>query len=324
MKPARYNAEALKLQQLRYVLAVTERGSLRNAAEQLGFLQTAMSRGIRELERELGVDLFERSHAGMKLTHAGSLFIRRAQAVQAEISRIMRDVDEVRCAAYGKLTVGFSTAAHVALMPEMLRSFHSRFPRTRLRIIEGLLPAMETNLRCGLVDLYFGAVSATFNPGSLEVEPLFENPRMIIARCGHPLSRARSIDELANASWVTTPVIVDTDNEVKALFDFVNLPPPSIIVEAESWMSIFTIVANTDLVAPVPRAWQHMVDTVGLVEQIPLNNLPNGPDICSVRQPGALLSPAADYFNRLARRAAHIHLRNSSDTVARPKAIPFC
>ena len=242
--------DTLKLQQLRHVLAVFERGSLRNAAEQLGLAQPAMSRSIRELEQELGVELFERSHAGMKLTPIGSLFIRRAQAIQAEVGRTLREIEEVRDAGYGALTVGFSTAAHLALMPEMLAPFHLRFPRTRLRVVEGLLPTMEANLRSGTVDLYYGAVPANFNPGSLEVESLFENPRIVIARPDHSLSRATSIKELLDASWVTTPVVIDTDNEVNTLFEFAGLPLPWIALEAESGMSIFTAVANTDLLAP--------------------------------------------------------------------------
>ena len=297
----------MKLQQLRYVLAVSERGSLKNAAEQLGHAQPAMSRSIRELEQELGIDLFDRTHAGMKLTPVGTLFVRRAQAIQAEISRTIRDVEQVRGIGHGTLTVGFSTAAHAALMPTMLKSFQHRFPGTRLRILEGLLPVMESNLRSGVVDLYFGAVSNDFSPGSLEIEPLFENPRIVIARCGHPLSTATSIAELADASWVTTPVIVDADNEVNTLFESAGLSPPTIAVEAESGMSIITTVASTDLLAPLPQAWGRIIHAIGLVQQLPVDDLPNGPSICSVRQPGALLSPAADYLNRLARRAAHMH-----------------
>ena len=300
----------MKLQQLRYVLAVTERGSLRNAAEQLGLAQPAISRSIRELEEELGVELFQRSHAGMKLTPAGILFIRRAKTIQAEVGRTLREMENVRGAGFGVLTVGFSTAAHLALLPEMMKPFLARFPQIRLKIVEGLLPTMEANVRSGTVDIYYGAVPANFSPGSLEVETLFENPRIVIARPGHPLRQATSIKELKDALWVTTPVVIDTDNEVNTLFEYAGLPLPRIAVEAESGMSIFSTVSNTDLLAPVPCAWRRFIETTGLVVALPLRDLPDGPVICSVRRPGLLLSPEVEYLNRLARLAAKAYARS--------------
>ena len=303
----------MKLQQLRHVLAVFERGSLRNAAEQLGVTQPAISRSIRELEQRLGVELFERSPAGMKLTAIGSLFVRRAQTIEAEVGRTLREIEQVSGAGYGTLTVGFSTAALLALMPEMLGRFHIRFPRTRLRIIEGLLPAMEAKLRSGAVDIFYGAVPANFSHGALTVEPLFRNPRIVIARPHHPLSGATSIKELLDASWVTTRVAIDTDNEVNALFEIAGLPFPRIAIEAETGMSIFTTVANTDLLAPVPRAWRGFIAASGLVSEIPLRDLPVAPVICSVRRAATLLSPEGQYLAKLARRAALIHSNKFSD-----------
>ena len=71
----------MKLTQMRDMVAVVERGSLRAAARHLDLAQPALTRSIGALERELGVTLFEREARGMVLTPAGKLFHRRASAV---------------------------------------------------------------------------------------------------------------------------------------------------------------------------------------------------------------------------------------------------
>src|SRR5258708_14249978 len=77
----------LKLHQIRDLLAVAEKGSLRAAARHLGLAQPSISRSIRELERELGVPLLERRARGTVLTPSGRLFARRASAAPSELRR---------------------------------------------------------------------------------------------------------------------------------------------------------------------------------------------------------------------------------------------
>ena len=74
----------MKLTHLRDVVAVAERGSLRAAARHLGIAQPAITRSIREIERELGVVLFERRARGVVLTPMGEVFMRRALVMQNE------------------------------------------------------------------------------------------------------------------------------------------------------------------------------------------------------------------------------------------------
>ena len=82
----------MKIHHLRDVLAVAEHGSLRAAARHLGVAQPALTRSIRELERELGAILFERSVSGVVVTAVGERFIRRANAAHSELLRARDEV----------------------------------------------------------------------------------------------------------------------------------------------------------------------------------------------------------------------------------------
>ena len=146
----------MKLTQLRDVVTVAERGSLRRAARHLGLAQPAITRSIREIERELGVSLFDRQAKGMVLTPMGDLFVRRAGAIQDELRRAREEIDQLRGQAIGRVAVGLSTVSHLALLPRALADFRARFPEVMLDISEGLYPTMEIPLTTGKLDFYIG------------------------------------------------------------------------------------------------------------------------------------------------------------------------
>jgi DNA-binding transcriptional LysR family regulator len=269
-----------------------------------------MSRSIRDLEHELGVVLFERSKTGMTLTHAGEVLVRRARAIQAEFQRTQDEMARFKGAERGTTTIACSGAGLLEFVPPIMRQFHRRFPNVRLKILEGTFPVLETDIRDGLIDLYFGPVAKGFYDSALTVEPLLESGRIIIGRRGHPLAAATSLKELIDAAWVTTPVMIDIDNEVNSLFVAAGLPTPRIIAQAASSMALSTIVATSDLLAPVPKQWMSIIRETNLLIRIPVQEFPNAVSLCAVRRANMPLTPAAEFVSDLASRAAGIFNRS--------------
>lgn len=303
------NQSRMKLHHLRNVVAVVERGSLRAGAKYLGIAQPAMSRSIVELERDLGVTLFERTKYGMTLTRSGEYFARRAKAVLADLQRTIDEMDHLSGEDRGIITLGCSTASAIAIIPTIVNRFHLKYPNVRIKVVEGALPTIETDLRDGIIDLYVGPVAPGFVDPALVIEPLIQNERMVIARRDHPLKEATRLEQLVDASWVTTPIAIDSDKEVITLFMAAGLPSPKIVMEASSGFTLATIVATSNLLAPVPRQWLDVIRVTGLMTRIPVIDLPNAPPICSVRRSNVPLTPAAEHLNDLATRAAGTHIR---------------
>lgn len=301
----------MKLHHLRNVVAVVERGSLRAGAKHLGLAQPAVSRSIKELEQELGVVLFVRNKFGMTLTRAGELFVRRAKGIQAEFARTIEEMEHLKGDDRGILTVGCSSAALFAIVPKMLARFHLKYPNIRIKLLEGSLPMLETQLRDGLVDLYYGPVANGFVDPALVIDLLFENERMIIGRQNHPLRHATSLTALVGARWVTTPMAIDSDNEVNSVFAAAGLPAPLIVMQASSAMNLAVIVASSDLLAPVPIQWTELIRATGTLERIPVSEISAAPRICAVRRANIPLTPSAEFLNDLAARAAANYLRSS-------------
>jgi DNA-binding transcriptional LysR family regulator len=210
---------------------------------------------------------------------------------------------------FGVITVAFSAAGHLALLPKMINPFRRRFPNMRLKVVEGTFPVLETDIRDGIIDLYYGAVSRGASDPALVVDTLFENKRIIVARPGHPLGKATTLAALAGASWVAAPVAIDSDSEVNSLFEGEGLPAPHIAMQAATCMSLLSIIAASDLLAPLPQQWIDFIDSTHLVERIPIQKVQTAPRICAVRRANIPLTPAAAYLNDLALRAATVHLR---------------
>lgn len=297
----------MKLNQLRDVIAVAERGSLRAAARHLGVAQPTLTRSIGELERELGAALFERQASGMTVTAIGRGFIDRAAAVQSELRRARDDVAQAQGQTQGSIRACLSSVPHIALLPEALAPFRARFPRVHLDIAEGVFPTIEAELRNGSLDCYIGPPPSQPAAAGLLVEKLFDNIRVIVCRKGHPLARARSLKELVDAEWVTASITYRAEEELGPLFKQHGLPAPKLVMQARSSLTFIVTLPNSDLLMILPVQWLSSPLVQGALQVVAVRELLPTPPICIVRRAGLPLTPAAEYFCDMIRRSAARH-----------------
>lgn len=299
----------MKLNQLRDVVAVAERGSLRAAARHLGIAQPAITRSIREIEQELGVDLFERHAKGAVLTAMGEAFVRRAVAIQSEITRAREEIDQMQGMTTGHVSIALSTVPHFALLPKALTAFRTRYPETLLTITEGLLPTVEAGLLDGTLDFYVGPLTEHPIGKELLVEKLFDNRRLVFGRKGHPLLSAKSLADLVHARWITTTVTLDSRAELGPLFESHALPKPHVDLRAQSALSMIVAAANSDLLMMLPEQWLDFPAIHELLEAFTLEEVLPAPAMCIVRRGRLPLTPAAEYLSDMLRRASEHHVR---------------
>ena len=292
----------MKLTQMRDMVAVVERGSLRAAARHLGLAQPALTRSIGALERELGITLFERAARGMVLTPAGKQFHRRASAVTNEVRRAKEDFEQTDGDMKGAVTVGLSIMPHMGILPEALPVFRRRYPLVRLKIIEGLYPAMEAGLLDGSIDFYLGASPRGEPAGGLVSETLLQNTRTVIGRRGHPLASVRSIKELGKAEWATTTIDFDAATDLNELFAKYKMLPPVITLQTHSALSVIVALSSCDLLAILPAQWNEFPLTRDILQVINIKEKLPAPDIVLIRRPDLPLTPAADHFCDLMKR----------------------
>jgi DNA-binding transcriptional LysR family regulator len=294
----------MKLNQLRDLLAVAEHGSLHAAARSLGVAQPALSRSIRELERELGATLFDRRAQGMIATPMGERLIRRAQAAWGELRRAGEEIDQLRGQTTGRIDVCLTTVPHLALLPDALRSFRTRYPDVLINIVEGRYPAIEAQLKSGLLDCYIGPLPAVPLGRDVVVETLFEQTYAVLCRKGHALAHARSMRELSDAEWLTHAVTAKPEEELGPLFEALGLPPPRLVVQSHTGLTFLAVAANSDLLTMAPTFVAEAPITRALLQRIDVaESIPCAPMVI-IRRASMPLTPAGECFCDMMRRAS--------------------
>jgi DNA-binding transcriptional LysR family regulator len=289
----------MKFNQLRDFVAVAENGSLRGAARALGLAQPAITRSIQDLEHSLGTQLFIREARGVRLTPIGEDFLTRAMTILGEVRRAREAVHQRQDGLEGQLVLGLSIAGHLGVFAAVLKGFQRRYPRVRLRLIEGFLPTLEADLRNGLVDLYIGPVPEGARPADLSVTRLFDNRRIVVGRRNHPMAGVRRLADLAEVDWLTTSITHDAADELTQLFRDKGLPPPRLAAQCQSALSILTVLVNSDLLAMLPMQWVENPMLTEWLTPIPLEGPLVAPPMMLVHRAGIGLTPACEYFTHL-------------------------
>lgn len=127
-------AQPFDLRRLRYFLAVARELHFGRAADRLGIAQPPLSRMIAQLERDLNVQLFDRSRSQIALTQAGELLKTRASYLAEEIDRAVRDVRLIGEGGSGVLRVSFVGSATLGPFPTLIKRFRCAYPEVDLRL----------------------------------------------------------------------------------------------------------------------------------------------------------------------------------------------
>ncbi|BEU98681.1 LysR family transcriptional regulator (plasmid) [Acidovorax sp. DW039] len=286
----------MKLEQLRHLIAIVEHGSLRAASRRLEVAQPALTRSVRSLERELGVDLFARQTSGMVLTAEGVRFHRRACAIANEARRAVEEVQQPGPGYEGTVSIALSIMPHLGMLPEALPVFRRSYPKVKLNITESLLPAVEGSLREGGIDFYLGAAPRLKPAPGLTLLHLCNNTRVVVCRKGHPLAGARSLKELSGAEWAVTSIDHNVEEDLEHLFGAHGLNAPRVMLRAHSALSVQVALARTDLLTMLPRQWVSFAMTQDLLDVVPVCETLPAPAIVLVRRPDLPLSPPSEFF----------------------------
>lgn len=294
----------MKLHQLRDVIAVAETGSLRAAARQLNIAQSAITKSVQLLEKELDVPLFERHKRGVILTPIGHRFVQRARSASAELTRAQDEIVQLRGAGRGSVTVSLSTVPHMALLPSVIQPFRNRYPEVRLSILEALgFHSIEEQMRGGAVDAYIGIAPIMKTSTEYQVETLFKSQRCVVARVGHPLANARSLGDLVHADWLVSSN-TSAERSFKPTFGSHGFAVPKHITLAGSILSQLVLLLNSDMLLIAPRLILDVPPYQGKLVALPIAEAIESPTMVMVRRASSPLTPAAEHFSDLIRRAS--------------------
>ena len=174
--------------QLQYMLKVAEEQSFSKAAKKLNIAQPSLSQYILNLEKSVGITLFDRTKNPITLTHAGEVFVIKAKEILRINHELITQMEDMAGLRIGKVTLGISqTGAH--FIPKVLASFYKKFPNVEIDMVEtSSSEEMEKLLEEGVVDL--ATLILPLESELLSYEIIQEEELLVALPIHHPLVKS--------------------------------------------------------------------------------------------------------------------------------------
>ncbi|MEP7186607.1 MAG: LysR substrate-binding domain-containing protein [Rhodanobacter sp.] len=219
----------MTLTQLRYLIAIADSGlNITLAAERVHATQPGLSKQLRQLEDELGFQLFVRKGKSLDtVTHAGGQVLERARIILAEAANIRSIAANLRHEAHGELRIVTThTQARFAL-PAAIAALNSSYPGVSVHLQPTRDAEVLTQLEAGQVDMAIIS-SAGAPPASGIALPAYRWQRVVIAPKGHPLAASGTpptLGDLAKLPLVSYESSLKSESSLRRAFEAVGLSP---------------------------------------------------------------------------------------------------
>lgn len=234
----------VELRHFRAFLAVAEELHFGRAAERLHMAQPPLSQQIRQLERDLGVQLFSRNTRSVELTSAGEAMLEPARRVFVDVEDAERAARAGGRGEYGRVTVGFAGASSNSALPVLARAVRSSYPNVELEM-HGQLYANAALARIVDGSLDLGFIRLPFIAPGVEYQVIEREQLVVALPVDHPLANRSelSLRDLATEPWVSFPA--DSGSSLQSLLQQVCLAAgfsPNVVQAAPDSYTIIALV----------------------------------------------------------------------------------
>ena len=188
----------MEIRQLKAFLAIAEAKTFTAGARRVNVTQAAISMQIRQLEDEVGLQLFTRTPRRVILTEAGEYLLDRARKILREHDTALAEIAELGGVEHGRLRIGSASAEFATVqLPTILQGLREKFPNSELAVSAGTSQTLVDKIMHGEIDIAF--VSLPVDNSSITTDLLFSDEIVAIAHPSHPNANERYISAAALA-----------------------------------------------------------------------------------------------------------------------------
>lgn len=268
----------MKLYQLRALISICENGSIQEASRLLHISQPALSKGIKELEAELGVQLLIRSNRGITATEYGEKLVRRARLILEEVRRAQEEIETLKGVMDGKVSIGVSPVTPGAEFVESLNHFRKHYPKVKIQIHELRPSKLMEGLREGLLDIALTSMPQGRSSDGFHWVELYAQPTALAVRKGHPLRNATSLSQLREQSWLLQDAL--EQSKVGLMLKENGIDAPDDVVECASVVLLAELAGSSDAISywsvrilERTQMMMQSLEVLNIIEPIPPMNI---------------------------------------------------
>lgn len=284
----------MELRDLKSFIDVADHQSFTKAAEHSYLSQPSLSKAVKKLEEELGVELFDRSTRRLLLTDAGSIVYAQAKKAMVPLRELLDLIDELQAVAAGSIQIGIPPLIGTLFFPSIARAFREQYPHVSLELVEDGAKVIEQLVADSSIDV--GIVVLPADPALYDVYPFMTDEFVLYVHDGHPLAEREHVflTDLAEEK-----LIVFSKNFT--LHDYVLNAcraagfTPDVSYESSQWDLIFELVASRLGVTLLPKSiFEKRLNSS--VRMIPLQSPPIPWKLGVITKKGAYQSYALKKF----------------------------
>lgn len=259
----------MQIRQLRHFLAAVETGSMTLASTAQNITQPTLSRSIRTLEEQLGVDLFERGHRGVLPTRYGELLAAHARSILHGFDQAIEDVGAMRAGGLGHVRLGIGSTATDPRIAQTCAEMAVSAENITLSLDYDVPETQFARLRRGELDAIIDTLRPDLDSGDLNFRPLARLDMVLVARRGHPILErgVTPARELARWPWA----IFNQPNAEAFYRGLLGLEDEdhNIRVRSSSPAMLRQLLLNADLIGLMDRTEIADCLTDGELQEIP-------------------------------------------------------
>lgn len=251
--------ESIDLRQFRYFLAVSEELHFGRAALRLHISQPPLSRQIRQLEDQLGVELFLRSKPGVALTEAGAAFLPEVRRTLLQAEKAVAVARAARGAEGGQFVVGYTTVFDRSAIPDVFDRLRQRFPNWRIVTKGKHSISLVRDIKNGAMDAAF--IGSHTDTQGLTVEAILEEPLVVALPANHRLTQKRRLgfDDLRGEPmfWFERRLNPGFYDHCQAFFEQIDFKP-NVIPEPPDHHIMLGLIAEGQGIALISASLQNV------------------------------------------------------------------
>ena len=269
----------MSFKKLKYIITIAECRSISKAACELFISQPSLSSILSNMEKDLGVSLFDRSTNPISLTYAGEKYVETAKKILSLESNLKKELIDISTMKKGKITIGIPSVRGTHVLPLILPKFKKEYPGIDIHVIEGDSNYLEECLLSGKVDLVLTSLPSTDK--RITCELLYEETIMLACKKGylnsqHLLdinSNIVNLNSLKDVDFILTKKNHRIRKLTEYLFDLFNFKP-KIILETSNTATAFRLATSGIGVCFVSEM---ILNTTKPMNEFDLFNIENSP-----------------------------------------------
>lgn len=239
----------MELQQLEYFLAIANIGNFTKAAKSVSITQSALSRSIIRLEKELGVQLLNRNTKEVTLTKYGAMLLTHAEKIVKEENAAKMEIDKPDTQI---INLSFLHSLGSYIVPRLISGFRKTHPQCKFKLNQDNSTVLTQQLTEGKTDLCI--CSNLLMNEIIGWLPLCSEELFVIVPLNHPLAARESVslEDIADESFITLKPFYGLRLLANQLFDMMNVIP-HIEFEGDEIVTVANLVAADLGVSLIPK-----------------------------------------------------------------------